>query len=65
MTAGLKFRTVRWKYIASIEPPSVVHMREESVIEKDNFYVQVTVRLSSQQVFLIDYLFTDTFNVFE
>ncbi|OON16603.1 Tim44-like domain protein [Opisthorchis viverrini] len=50
MTKGLQFRTLRWQFIASLEPPRVVHIRTQELMSRDNLYGQVTVRFHSQQV---------------
>lgn len=38
-----------WKYVASLEPPKIVHARVTSLLEKENYFAQVTVRIHSQQ----------------
>lgn len=41
--------TIRWKFLQSIEPPRVVHVRQTHLIAKENIFAQVTVRMHSQQ----------------
>ncbi|KER34235.1 hypothetical protein T265_12450 [Opisthorchis viverrini] len=53
MTKGLQFRTLRWQFIASLEPPRVVHIRTQELMSRDNLYGQVTVRFHSQQIMAI------------
>ncbi|KAF5404741.1 Mitochondrial ribosomal protein L45 [Paragonimus heterotremus] len=53
MTNGLRFRTLRWQFIASIEPPRVVRIRTQEMLTKDNLFAQVTVRFHTQQVLAI------------
>lgn len=38
-----------WKYIESLEPPRIVHARVTNLIEKENYFAQVTVRIHSKQ----------------
>lgn len=42
-------KTIRWKFIKSLEPPRVVHARCTDVITKENIFAQVTVRFHTQQ----------------
>jgi len=44
-----KRKTIKWKYIKSLEPPRVVHARHAEIITKDNMFGQITVRFHSQQ----------------
>ncbi|CAL8091760.1 unnamed protein product [Calicophoron daubneyi] len=53
MTTGLKFRTLRWNFIQSIEPPRVVQVRTQELMAKDNLFGQVTVRFHTQQTVAI------------
>ncbi|XP_013388554.1 39S ribosomal protein L45, mitochondrial [Lingula anatina] len=50
MTHGLKFKTLRWEFVESVEPPVVVHVRVANMINDDNLYGQVTVRLHTKQI---------------
>ena len=43
-------KTFRWKFIESLEPPRVVHVRQTDMMTKDNVYGQITVRLHVKQV---------------
>ncbi|EAT35833.1 AAEL012025-PA [Aedes aegypti] len=46
-------KTIRWKFLKSLEPPRVVHARCTDVISKDNIFGQVTVRFHTQQILAI------------
>lgn len=50
VTHQINFRTLRWGFHGSLEPPRVVHIRCTDVINKDNVFAQVTVRFHTQQV---------------
>lgn len=45
--------TIRWKFLKSIEPPRVVHVRQTHLISKENLFAQVTVRMHTQQTLAI------------
>ncbi|XP_073320925.1 large ribosomal subunit protein mL45 [Pagrus major] len=49
MTRGNRCKTIRWRFIESLEPPKVVHARCPDMISKGNLYGQVTVRMHSKQ----------------
>nr|CAG4645107.1 EOG090X0DDP [Leptodora kindtii] len=53
MTDGLRFSTLRWQFIKSLEPPRVVHARCTDVVTKENVFAQVTVRFHTQQTLAI------------
>ncbi|CAH8515002.1 unnamed protein product [Schistosoma turkestanicum] len=53
MTADLKLRTLRWKFVGNIEPPRVVQIRCNELLSKSNYYAQVTVRFYTQQILSI------------
>ncbi|VVC88206.1 unnamed protein product [Leptidea sinapis] len=42
-------KTIRWKFLESLEPPRIVHARFTDVISKENIFGQVTVRFHSRQ----------------
>ncbi|XP_041983045.1 probable 39S ribosomal protein L45, mitochondrial [Aricia agestis] len=42
-------KTIRWKFLDSLEPPRVVHARCTDVISKENIFGQVTVRFHTRQ----------------
>lgn len=44
-----KLKTIRWKFLGSIEPPRVVHARQTHVVSKENIFAQITVRMHTQQ----------------
>lgn len=49
MMFNIKDKTIRWKFIKSLEPPQVVHARCTNLIDKENYFAQVTVRFHTQQ----------------
>ncbi|XP_059187874.1 39S ribosomal protein L45, mitochondrial [Centropristis striata] len=53
MTRGNRYKTIRWKFIESLEPPRVVHARCPDMVTKGNLYGQVTVRMHSKQTLAI------------
>lgn len=53
MMWNVKYKTIRWKFLKSLEPPRVVHARCTDVVSKDNIFAQVTVRFHTQQVLAI------------
>lgn len=46
-------KTIRWKFIKSLEPPRLVHARCTSLIDKENAFGQVTIRFHTQQTLAI------------
>lgn len=46
-------KTIRWRFVKSLEPARVVHARCTDVISKDNIFGQVTVRFHTQQILAI------------
>ncbi|OWK51084.1 39S ribosomal protein L45, mitochondrial [Lonchura striata] len=53
MVRGNRYRTIRWRFVESLEPPRVVHVRCEGVLNRGNLYGQVTVRMHSRQILAI------------
>ncbi|XP_022623391.1 39S ribosomal protein L45, mitochondrial isoform X2 [Seriola dumerili] len=53
MTRGNRFKTIRWRFVESLEPPRVVHARCPDMVSKGNLYGQVTVRMHSKQTVMI------------
>ncbi|NXB42978.1 RM45 protein, partial [Leucopsar rothschildi] len=53
MVCGNRYRTIRWRFVESLEPPRVVHVRCEGVMNRGNLYGQVTVRMHSRQILAI------------
>ncbi|KAL8599772.1 hypothetical protein ACOMHN_040482 [Nucella lapillus] len=53
MVHGLDTKTVRWQFVQSLDSPRVVHVRTTEMMNKDNLYAQVTVRLHTQQILAI------------
>merc|ERR1719443_1160474 len=48
-----KRKTIRWKFIKSLEPPKVVHARHAEIITKENMFGQLTVRFNTQQTLAV------------
>ncbi|KAG6464651.1 probable 39S ribosomal protein L45, mitochondrial [Manduca sexta] len=42
-------KTIRWRFLESLEPPRIVHARCTDVISKENIFGQVTVRFHTRQ----------------
>lgn len=53
MTHTLDKKTFRWRFIETVEPPRVVHMKTNEMMTKGNLYGQVTVRLHTRQTLAI------------
>ncbi|XP_043969470.1 39S ribosomal protein L45, mitochondrial [Gambusia affinis] len=53
MTRGNRYKTIRWRFVESLEPPRVVHARCPDMVTKGNLYGQVTVRMHSKQTVAI------------
>ncbi|XP_068607595.1 large ribosomal subunit protein mL45 isoform X2 [Brachionichthys hirsutus] len=53
MTRGNRYKTIRWTFVESIEPPKIVHARYTEMVSKQNLYGQVTVRMHSRQTLAI------------
>ncbi|XP_041839876.1 39S ribosomal protein L45, mitochondrial [Melanotaenia boesemani] len=53
MTKGNRYKTIRWRFVESLEPPRVVHARCPDMVSKGNLYGQVTVRMHSKQTLAI------------
>jgi len=51
--ANLWLKIVKWDFIESLEPARVVHARHTSLITKDNFFAQITVRFHTKQVLAV------------
>ena len=43
-------KTIRWKFLESLEPPRVVQVKATSLMSDTNYFGQVTVRFHTQQV---------------
>lgn len=50
MVRGNRYKTIRWSFVESLEPPRVVHIRCNSMVNPSNLYGQVTVRMHTRQV---------------
>lgn len=46
-------KTIRWKFLQSLEPPRVVHARQTHLLSKENIFAQITVRFHTQQTLAI------------
>ncbi|KAM6295617.1 large ribosomal subunit protein mL45 [Aegotheles albertisi] len=53
MVRGNRYKTIRWSFLESLEPPRVVHIRCESMVNRSNLYGQVTVRMHTRQTLAI------------
>lgn len=53
MVDNTKLKTIRWKFIESLEFPRVVHMRHESFMKKEDIFAQATVRFHTRQTLAI------------
>ncbi|XP_062893157.1 39S ribosomal protein L45, mitochondrial [Mobula hypostoma] len=53
MVRGNRFKTIRWKFLHSLEAPKLVHIRCPDMVSKGNLYGQVTIRFHTQQTLAI------------
>lgn len=53
MMHNVKDKTIRWRFLQSLEPPRLVHARVTDVISKENLFAQITVRFHTQQLLAI------------
>ncbi|XP_046899854.1 39S ribosomal protein L45, mitochondrial isoform X2 [Hypomesus transpacificus] len=53
MTRANRYKTLRWNFVESLEPPKVVHARCPDMVSKGNLYGQVTIRIHSRQTLAI------------
>ncbi|NWY72336.1 RM45 protein, partial [Erithacus rubecula] len=53
MVRGNRYKTIRWRFLESLEPPRVVQVRCEAIMNRGNLYGQVTVRMHSRQILAI------------
>lgn len=53
MMHNMKDKTIRWKFLKSMEPPKVIHARCTEMISKENIFGQITVRFHTQQTLAI------------
>ncbi|KAJ2954913.1 hypothetical protein O0L34_g3240 [Tuta absoluta] len=42
-------KTIKWKFLESLEPPRIVHARCTDVVSKENIFGQLTVRFHTRQ----------------
>ena len=43
-------KKIHWRFVKEVERPRLVQARVASILERDNLYAQVTVRLHTEQV---------------
>uniref|UniRef100_A0A8D0AYG0 Large ribosomal subunit protein mL45 n=1 Tax=Salvator merianae TaxID=96440 RepID=A0A8D0AYG0_SALMN len=53
MVRGNRYKTIRWSFVESLEPPRVVHVRCTDMVNKGNLFGQITVRMHSRQILAI------------
>uniref|UniRef100_A0A2K5Y296 Large ribosomal subunit protein mL45 n=1 Tax=Mandrillus leucophaeus TaxID=9568 RepID=A0A2K5Y296_MANLE len=53
MTWDIKYKTVRWSFVESLEPSHVVQVRCSSMKNQGNVYGQITVRMHTRQTLAI------------
>jgi len=46
-------KTIRWRFLKSVDVPRAVQVRVTDIVEKTNLFAQITVRLHTQQVLAI------------
>ncbi|KAG8186390.1 hypothetical protein JTE90_026808, partial [Oedothorax gibbosus] len=49
MMENVANKTIVWKFLQSLEPPRVVHVRVTEMLSKDNLFAQLTLRFHTQQ----------------
>ncbi|CAL8138142.1 unnamed protein product [Orchesella dallaii] len=49
VTLNMRCKTIRWKFLDTIEQPKVVHARCTDVIQKENVFAQITCRFFTKQ----------------
>ncbi|XP_017514821.1 large ribosomal subunit protein mL45 isoform X2 [Manis javanica] len=53
MVWDIKYKTVRWSFIESLEPSQVAQVRCSSLLSQGNIYGQVTIRMHTRQTLAI------------
>lgn len=53
MLHNTKDKTIRWRFIKSLEPPKLIHARCTEMITKENIFGQITVRFHTQQTLAV------------
>ena len=56
MAHGLKYKTLRWRYIEALEPPKVISITTSAEFGDGNTYAQITIRLHTRQVLNVFHL---------
>lgn len=49
MMHNVKYNTIHWQFLQSLEPPRVVQVRCTNLVTAENLFAQVTVRFHTQQ----------------
>lgn len=64
MVKGLETKTIIWNWLETIEPPSVVQILCAPMVNDNNFYSQVTVKMHSKQVKVLPlFCRNETYNI--
>lgn len=53
MWTNMKFKTIRWQWIESLEEPSVKHIVTREMLNASTLYGQITVRFHSKQLLAV------------
>lgn len=53
MMHNVRYTTIRWKFLKSLEPPRVVHARQTNLVSEQNLFAQITVRFHTQQTLAV------------
>lgn len=48
-----ELKTIKWKFIKNNEEPQVIQVRTQTMVEKNNYFAQITVRFNSRQILAI------------
>lgn len=53
MWTNMKFKTMKWKWVETLEEPSVKHVITREMLNASTLYGQITVRLHSKQILAV------------
>lgn len=53
ITHNTEFKTIRWQFLKQLETPLLVQARCNQLMEKENVFAQLTIRLHSQQILAV------------
>lgn len=53
MWVNMRYKTMRWKFIETLEQPVVTHLTSREMLDKKDIFAQVTVRIHSKQILAI------------